>query len=115
MLGDLPPGRYRLNARALRGGREAGRAVTEFAVDRWSLELARSLPDSATLAAVAGATGGRITDAAHVERWARMLPARALAGSRLESLRLWESPWIFALVVALLSLEWFWRRRRGLP
>jgi hypothetical protein len=115
VLEDLPPGRYRLEARALRGGRELGRAATEFAVDRWSLEAARSLPDSATLAAVAAATGGRITDAAQVEHWARALPARALAGSRLESFRLWESPWIFALVVALLGMEWFWRRRRGLP
>ncbi len=115
VLEDLPAARYRLSARALRGGRELGRAATEFAVDRWSLELARSLPDSAALAAVAVATGGRVTDASRVERWARTLPTRALARGRVESRRLWESPWVFALVVALLSVEWFWRRRRGLP
>ncbi len=115
VLEDLPPGRYTLSARALRGRREAGRASTEFAVDRWSLEVARSLPDSAALAAVAAASGGRVTDATQVARWARSLPARALSRGRLESLRLWESPWLFALVVGLLSLEWFWRRRRGLP
>jgi hypothetical protein len=115
VLEDLPPARYRLSARALSGGRELGRASTEFAVDRWSLELARSLPDSAALAALARATGGRVTDAAQVERWARTLPVRALARGRVESRRLWESPWAFALVVGLLSVEWFWRRRRGLP
>jgi hypothetical protein len=115
VLEDLPPGRYRLSARAVRGGRELGRAGTEFAVDRWSLELARSLPDSAALAAVAWATGGRITDAAQAERWARTLPTRALARGRVESHRLWESPWVFALVIGLLGVEWFWRRRRGLP
>jgi len=115
VLEDLPPARYRLSARAVRGGRELGRATTEFAVDRWSLELARSLPDSAALAAVARAAGGRVTDAAGVERWARTLPTRALARGRVESRRLWESPWVFALVVGLLSVEWFWRRRRGLP
>ncbi len=92
-----------------------GRATTEFAVDSWSLELARSLPDRAALAAVTRATGGRITDDAQVERWARMLPTRALARGRVESRRLWESPWVFALVVGLLGVEWFWRRRRGLP
>jgi len=115
VLEDLPSARYRLSARAVRGGRELGRATTEFAVDRWSLELARSLPDSAALAAVARATGGRVTDAGQVERWARTLPTRALARGRVESRRLWESPWVFALVVGLLSVEWFWRRRRGLP
>ena len=114
-LEDLPPGRYRLGTRAVLGGREVGRASTEFAVDRWSLELARSQPDSATLAAVAAASGGRVTAAAGVERWARALPARALARGRSESLRLWESPWVFALVVGLLAVEWFLRRRRGLP
>jgi len=40
---------------------------------------------------------------------------RALARTRTESTRLWESPWVFAVVVGLLSLEWAWRRRRGLP
>ena len=37
-IDDLPPGRYRVSARATRDGRELGRAAGEFAVDRFSLE-----------------------------------------------------------------------------
>ena len=114
-LEDLPPGRYRVSARAALGGRELGRAASEFAVDRWSLEEARTQPDSLTMAAIAQATGGRVASAAHVARWARALPTRALALGRSESLRLWESPWVFGVVVGALSIEWLWRRRRGLP
>jgi hypothetical protein len=114
-LEDLPPGRYRVSARATRGGREMGRATSEFAVDRWSLEEASTLPDSATLAAMARASGGRVTPAEHVGGWARSLPTRALARGRSESVRLWESPWVFAAIVGALSIEWVWRRRRGLP
>ncbi len=114
-LDDLAPGRYRVSARAVRAGQELGRASSEFAVDRWSLEEARAEPDSATLAAMAGASGGRVARAADAGRWARALPTRALVRRRTESLRLWESPWIFAFVVGVLSLEWAWRRRRGLP
>jgi hypothetical protein len=114
-LENLPPGRYRVSARATREGRELGRAGSEFAVDRWSLEEARTPPDSVTLAAIAGATGGRVASAARVAHWARALPTRALALGRSESLRLWESPWVFAMVVGALSVEWLWRRRRGLP
>jgi len=114
-LDDLPPGRFRVSARAARGGRELGRASTELAVDRWSLEEARTEPDSATLAAVAQASGGRVASSTHVARWARTLPAHALTRGRSESLRLWESPWVFALVVGALSVEWLVRRRRGLP
>ena len=114
-LDGLPPGRYRVSARAMRDARDLGRAATEFAVDRWSLEEARTPPDSATLAAVAAATGGLVAPASGVSRWARSLPTRALALGRSESLRLWESPWVFAAVVGALSIEWLWRRRRGLP
>jgi hypothetical protein len=114
-LEDLPPGRYRIQSRATRGGQELGAASAEFAVDRWSLEEARAEPDSASLAAIAASAGGRVTSAGHVSGWARALPARALAVRRSDSVRLWESPWVFALVVGALSLEWAWRRRRGLP
>jgi hypothetical protein len=114
-LDALRPGRYRVSARATRAGQEVGAAAAEFAVDRWSLEEARAEPDSATLAAIAASTGGRVTDGSRVTAWARALPARALTLHRSESIRLWESPWTFAMVVGVLGIEWAWRRRRGLP
>jgi len=114
-LEDPRPGRYRVSVRAARGGRDLGHAGTEFAVDRWSLEEARTLPDSAGLAAVANATGGRVAAAGEASRLARTLQGRALTHTRTESSRMWESPWVFAMVVGALSIEWAWRRRRGLP
>jgi hypothetical protein len=114
-LPEPAPGRYRVNVRASKGGVELGRAASEFAVDRWSLEESRADPDSATLAAIAAATGGRSTSATEAGRWAGSLPTRAIARARSDSLRLWESPWVFAMVVGLLGVEWAWRRRRGLP
>jgi len=114
-LDELPPGHYRVSARAARNGRELGRAVSELAVDRWSLEEARTQPDSATLAAVARVSGGRLARASDLGRASRSFAARNLGRARTESVRLWESPWGFAVVVAALSVEWAWRRRRGLP
>ena len=123
-LQGLEPGRYRVTLRArgarTQGGgvRELGHATTEFAVDRWSLEEARSDPDTATLAAIARESGGVSIPAGDLDRRGGALVQRALAHlgtGRKETLRLWESPWIFALVVGALSCEWAWRRRRGLP
>ncbi len=114
-LDALPPGRWQVSVRASVKGREAGRARGEFAVDDWSLELLRTDPDSTTLGAVAAASGGRVTLAADAGRWARDLPTRALTRRRTTSTRLWESPWLFAALVALLAAEWITRRRRGLP
>ncbi len=114
-LGGLAPGRWQVSARAFKGGRELGVARTEFAVDTWSLEALRAEPDSATLAAVASVSGGSLGEASSVDTWARALGTRVLVRPRTTSTRLWESPWLFALIIALLSAEWAWRRRRGLP
>ncbi len=108
------PGRWQVNLRASRDGRELGRARGEFVVDRWTLEALRAQPDSASMAAIATASGGSMGRAADAASWARSLEARTLVRPRTASTRLWESPWAFALVVAMLSLEWGWRRRRGL-
>jgi hypothetical protein len=97
------------------GAREIGRGRGEFAVDAWSLELLRVEPDSTTLAAIAEASGGRTTIAAAAARWASGIETRALTRRRTTSSRLWESPWLFALIVLTLAGEWIWRRRRGLP
>ena len=108
------PGRWQVNARATRAGRELGRARGEFVVDRWTLEALRAEPDSGSLASIAEASGGKVGKATDAARWARSLDLRALVRQRTSSVRLWESPWLFALVVAMLSAEWGWRRRRGL-
>jgi len=109
------PGRWQVTVRATRDGRELGRARGEFAVDRWTLEALRPQPDSAAMAAIAEASGGRAGKASAAAAWARSLDTRSLVRNRTASARLWESPWFFALVVAMLSVEWGWRRRRGLP
>jgi hypothetical protein len=114
-VAGLAPGRYRVSARASRGGSGLGRASSEFGVDAWSLEEARTLPDSVTLAAMSLASGGRVSGAEDVRSWARSLTTRALTRGRTESARLWESPWAFGAIVGALSVEWIWRRRRGLP
>jgi hypothetical protein len=108
------PGRWQVSASASRSGRELGRSRTEFFVDRWTLEALRPQPDGAALAGIAAASGGTVARAAEAGRWARSLDMRALVRRRSTSTRLWESPWLFAVVVAMLSTEWAWRRRRGL-
>lgn len=107
-------GRWTLSARALRGGRELGRARGEFAVDRWSLEQLGTQPDRAGLEALAAATNGRVLEPRALADAGR-LDLRALTRARTTSTRLWESPWVFALLIGMLSVEWAWRRLRGLP
>jgi len=116
-LAPPPPGRYRVTVRgrSARGDVEIGHSSAEFAVDRWGLEIAESDPDTATLGAIARATGGLVLSGAKAGGAAGDLARRALSRARPVQTRLWESPWMFALVVGALGVEWAWRRRRGLP
>jgi hypothetical protein len=109
------PGRWQVSVRATRDGRDLGRARSEFVVDRWTLEALRAQPDSAAMASIAAASGGRAGRSANLAEWTHALATRALVRHQRASTRLWESPWTFAIVVAMLSAEWTWRRRRGLP
>jgi hypothetical protein len=104
-----------VSVRAHSGGRELARAQGEFAVDPWSLEMLRTEPDSATLGAIARASGGTASRASASGRWSEELRARTLTRERTTQSRLWESPWLFGTLVAMLGAEWVTRRRRGLP
>jgi hypothetical protein len=117
-VAELPspaPGRWRVRVRSAGGRAAAASAQCEFAVDAWTLEMLRAEPDTATLASMAEASGGRSTGAAGAARWARTVETRELVRRRTTSTRLWESPWFFGVVVGVLAAEWIWRRRRGLP
>src|SRR5262249_62410746 len=72
------PGRWQVDVRATRDGRELARARGEFAVDRWTLEALRPQPDSAAMAAIAAATGGRFRPGGEALARARRLDTRSL-------------------------------------
>jgi hypothetical protein len=63
---------------------------------------------------VARASGGRYVRAAEASRVASWLQATAPQNAAPERRDLWHEPWAFALVVALVSVEWVLRRRWGL-
>ena len=76
--------------------------------------IGESRNEAAANQPVAAASGGRFGKASAAAAWAHGLDTRQLVRNRTASARLWESPWLFAIVVGMLSAEWAWRRRRGL-
>ena len=113
-LEGLPPGRYEASATATLKGRVVGSARATFWVDPQSAEWQDTAPDPGLLAAVARGSGGvSVTKG----REGSIAPALAAARPRTgkeRAVRLWESPYVFALATALLTTEWWMRRRRGL-
>ena len=96
------------------GGKKLGDATATFWVDAQSAEWEDTAPDPGLLAAVARASGGTAVRPGGEDRIAPAFAApRTLAG-REAAHRLWESPLVFALATALLTTEWWMRRKRGL-
>ena len=109
----LAPGRYRVVAAAR--GRAGATASSEFVVDAWSPEYQAVEPERRTLERMAAVSGGRVATPAEIGELARRVAARAAAAGAVRERRLWEEPLAYAALLALLSGEWFLRRRRGLP
>ena len=113
-LEGLPPGRYEASATATLRGRVVGSARATFWVDPQSAEWQDTAPDPGLLAAVARASGGVTVERGKEGAIAPALAAARPRTGRERALRLWESPFVFALATALLTTEWWMRRRRGL-
>ncbi len=113
-LSGLPPGRYTVSANAQVDGRAAGSASATFWVDAQSAEWQDVAPDPGLLAAVAAASGGASVKPGEEGGIPASLTAARPRAGRERAVRLWESPFAFAMIASLLSAEWWFRRRRGL-
>jgi uncharacterized membrane protein len=107
-------GLYHVHADARRGTTPLGAADRWFYVGGADRELADPRLNEGALRRIARSSGGRyvpVADASQVVPW---LEAAIAETVDLEQRDLWQEPWIFALVIALLSTEWILRRRWGL-
>ncbi|MDY0000308.1 MAG: hypothetical protein RBU30_03320 [Polyangia bacterium] len=113
-LGPLRPGAFRLEAKAVMGGRQE-RAQAVMVAEGSSLELARVEPAPELLAALALSSGGRVLERPEDLLRARAHPPRVLRLERLRIQPLIGSLWLLLGVIVLaLGAEWALRRRHAL-
>jgi hypothetical protein len=108
----LEPGAFRVEAKAVLDGRAVA-AHGELVTEGRAAELARVDPDPKLLAAVAGATGGRVLPpTADGLARARFHPPRVVRLDTLRSEPLVGNAWLlWALLALALGGEWLLRRR----
>ncbi len=107
-------GLYHVHADARRGTTPLGAADRWFYVGGSDRELADPRLNEGTLRRIARSTGGRYVPVAEASQVAPWLEAAIAETAEPEQQDLWQEPWMFALVIALLSTEWVLRRRWGL-
>jgi len=112
-VGPLPEGDYQVKlyeADAPQGAVSLPLHVTAG----YETELADVTPDGAALARLAEASGGEVYRLDDLPRLVERLRAATRRRSRYVEQRLWDSPYLFVLVVACFAAEWAARKRLGL-
>lgn len=108
-------GEIRLQAFAKRGGSRYGEDATVVRVLEGHREEDDLRPDFATLQEMATVTGGAFTTADQLRpEFIEAFEKSALKVSS-RTILIWNSPWLFSLIAALLVGEWILRKRSGLP
>lgn len=117
-LGVRPPGRYTFTAEAARGGARLGDDRGLFSVGALAAEFREPGADPALMRQVARRSGGQVVPLDSLGAFVRGLRADgALADRPLvreDETPLLGLPWLLALAVGLLSVEWVARKRAGM-
>jgi len=85
-----------------------------FLVQQVSLEFQQPEMNEALLRRIAAASGGRFLGLEEVPGWVQRLPRRTLTVRSLRETDIWNAPILLLAALALLGLEWVFRRRAGM-
>ena len=117
-IGSLPAGRYTFNATATRDDQELGTDQGQFSIGRRTLEYRRTRADFDLMRQLASRSGGSMVTGADVNGLGNAIRAastyRPITESSLNQVRLWQRAPFLAVILLLLSLEWFFRKRWGM-
>ncbi|HOX39989.1 MAG TPA: glutamine amidotransferase [Candidatus Brocadiia bacterium] len=108
-------GRYELRAAASLEGEELAEDLLVLFCDDSDAELRSPEPNHDLLKRIAGETGGRIVAESEISGVVGELAEKSLRRREVASARFWTRSVFLILTLGALSLEWFLRRRVGLP
>jgi len=108
-------GRHKVQAWVFRKGKKFGQDKMNFRVVEGHFEEEDLRPDFQSLKEMAHATGGKFLTADEFS-----LPVFEEFNKQIQEtfgqkVLIWNSPWFLGLCVLFLIIEWFLRKRRGLP
>ncbi len=105
----------RIVVEASRGDQQFGRDTTDFTISRFSPEFLDTRSDPDLMKALAGATGGLSVSPDSLDAIIKTIDCPPEIVEKTREFSPLGSVWVLVLVLLLLSAEWFFRKRRGLP
>lgn len=117
-LGSLPAGSYSYVARADRDGADLGNDSGTFSIGERSAEFRRTQADTRLMEQIATRTGGVVLPASDIESVSAVLDTlssfRPFTRMVSAQIRLWQRYPLLIVVLLLISMEWFFRKRAGM-
>ncbi len=107
-------GPYEVRVEARRGGKALGADVLHLRAEERPVEFYGAEMKQALLQRIANETGGRFYTPETAARLPEDLTYTESGATVVEQKDLWDMPAIFLAVLGLLSIEWLYRRARGL-
>ncbi|MCZ7646499.1 MAG: glutamine amidotransferase [Planctomycetota bacterium] len=108
-------GRYELEAFAEIKGKDLGQDKALLQVRPSTEELRQLSQDVATLQKLARESGGEYFTLDHAAGVTDLLRQDTHVIQLPRDKDLWDNGWVFAAIISLLCVEWFYRKRSGLP
>jgi uncharacterized membrane protein len=113
-FGPLPPGMYLLRASAHSEGEAVGIAEEPIVVEAADRELQNPFPKPEIMEALAQASGGRFIEISKDLPEIELEDTRRVEIDRTRRVPIWDRWPFFLVLLGLVSLEWWFRRRGGL-
>jgi uncharacterized membrane protein len=110
---ELPPGAYRVVAKASADGVELGQAEDALAVRSTGPETEDPLPHPDLLKKIASLSGGSYSELPRRFPALNPLPSEVVEVGRQKDRPIWDRPWPLLLLCLTLGTEWWLRRRWG--
>jgi len=107
-------GTYEITSEAFQGDKSLGKAKSNFRVAESTEEFHNAAMNVGLLKRLAAETGGRYYSPKEARTLPEDLSYTDAGSSRLEEKDLWDMPFLFVLLVGLVSAEWAFRKRKGL-
>ncbi len=114
---NLSEGDYVYSANALTKGRVVGEDKGKFSVGKMNIEYLDTKLNKQLLEQVAFKTGGMYADIENVDKIIKSLSSKKYEPQEITTItkvQIWNWEYIALLIVLLLSIEWFIRKRNGM-
>ena len=108
-------GRYEVSAKNQSGEEVLDQDVAMFFCDQSQAEFRNYAVNKELLRRIAEATGGRVLEPDQVDPFVQELKKATHQAEAFSAKCFWDNPYVYALILLLYAVEWFARRRVGLP